>query len=622
MSSDIFRAPKQKKSLIKPDKPDKPVPKEAGSSALSNFGRFLLYGLLSFIFISFFVLSWVFIGLYVNQTNNIDVKQLDYDYVIIGAGAGGCAAAYQISKNKNHRILILEAGPDLDGYPPVSLVTNGAPLFLEDNYYNELFYQNMQAGDGDTAGVGQYTGGRLGGGSTSINNMQWVQGTNWLWDFVYNSSGHNQLWNATNVLENFKEMESLICSSCNTANHGYSGPLSILELMNTAPQTTATSMSIKLAQAFAQLSGLPIIQDYNNMTDSNRVGSFTEWQLSAYPNGTRSSATVSILKPLLKAQNNVKIIYNSFVSKILFDDSKRANRVLFSTDGDISQVVNVAKEVIVTAGVNTPAILLHSGIGSESYLRSIKVNPVVAENPLIGTTIWNHQVYVAVYTKNASDVPSLNTNDLYEGGAFMPLAVNFTFPHAVTESVGPRAFQFTGTNVGAPANLMVLSAFNVVPQSVGSLFIRNNDPLRPVAENDNLYIGNGGANDLALVFSLYKTYFCGINAQFQGNGTGPAVDKSYLIIDPPAATCANSTLLQTYVNNYLPAHTHHWTGQCPIGTDATNGAVDALGRVFGVKGLRVADATVLPHSADGNTQAIAYQIGWNVGKAILQGLTN
>ena len=558
--------------------------------------------------IMFMILFIVFAALYGSQTNNINVIQEDFDYVVIGSGAGGAASAYQVSSNPKVSVIILEAGPPEDNNPLISEVINAGGL--EQYYFNEFFWQNTQNGNKDAPGVDMYTGGRLGGGSTSINGMIWDQQSNWIWDFVYNTTGQNDLWNSSSIINSFKEMQTLICNSCNSQNHGYSGPLTILESMITPPQTTPTTLSQKLALAFNKLTGLPILGDYNNMTDSNRVGSFTDWQMSAFPNGTRCSSTRCIIGNILKARSNVQTRYNSFVTKLKFDSNNKITQVYYVTDGHITRIINVKKEVILAAGVGTPAILLHSGIGNIYDLYGIGVKPVVADNPLIGVKTWNHQIYTATFTRNASDIPSANPNDLYEGGAFMPLAPNFTFTYPPTEVVGPRAFQFIGINTPSPTNLMAVSALNVVPQSVGNLFIRNNDPLRPVAQNDNLYVGLGGQNDLQLALSLYQYYFCGLNTQFQ------TIDTSYVMIDPPASYCSNITLLTSYVTKYLPSQSYHWTGQCPIGTSVFNGVADPLGRVFGVSGVRIADATLLGRAADGNTQAVSYMFGWNIGKAI------
>lgn len=580
-----------------------------------------VWGLLvgGFFFFVFFALFWVFLGLYVDHMeNNIDVKQQTYDYIVIGSGPGGASVTYQIINNKTYTVLVLEAGPDADNELPIQSVPFAFPGILEGQYFNEYFWQNTQAGNLDAPGVDMYTGGRLAGGSSSINNLQYVQGSNWVWEWFYNASGFNSLWSLNNVIESFRELETLICSSCNSVNHGYSGPLSILEEMNIAPQTTPTSFSQKFAKAFSQLSGYPVIGDYNNMTDSNQLGSFTSYQLSAFTDGTRCSSTTGILNRL-KNSSRLTVKYNSFVSKIKFDGNV-AKSVYYITDGHITQIAHARKEIIVAAGVNTPAILLHSGVGNLFYLNNIGVHPLVADNEYIGTKTWNHQVYVATFTKNASDTPSLNPNDLYEGGAFMPLPVNFTFPHPVSSQLGPRGFQFTAVNVPAPANLAVVVAFNLQPQSVGDLFIRNNDPLRTVAQNDNLYVGNNGANDMAQVLSMYQNYFCALSNEYQGTGKGPAVDTSYVIIDPPLSVCNNITLLTEYVQAYMPQHTHHWTGPCALNINPAKGAVDALGRVYGTKNLRVADATILGRPYDGNTQALAYQVGWTIGKAIVQGL--
>lgn len=315
-----------------------------------------------------------------------------------------------------------------------------------------------------------------------------------------------------------------------------------------------------------------------------------------------------MLNPAVMARRNLHIKVDSTAMRITFNSDKSVKEVHYLHNGR-PRIAKARLETIIAAGVRSSELLLHSGIGPGGDIANLPV----------GVDVRNHPLYVTVWTKNVSDVPSANPNDIYEGGAFLPLFPGFTLPNPATELIGPRVFQLIGVNTGP---IMVLIGLNIQDQAVGNLFAWNNDPEKFIAENDNVYIGAGGANNLAMAFSLYFDYFCGIAKVFQGAGPGPAIDNSYLMIDPPYSFCFNATLMAGYVDNYSPDHAHHWVKQNRMGIQGDGvSVVNGKGTVHGVSKLRVLDASIIPHSFDGNTQAPAYLIGWTGAGEIIAGRT-
>lgn len=582
-----------------------PAPPPEDTSFWGYVGGFFtspwIIGLVWFLMIAFLGMWIAFLIEWQDTSNKIKVDH--FDFVIIGCGAAGSALANRLSENGTYSVACFESGPDYDADPQINLVVNSGTL--QTNYFNKFFWQNQQNSPNAELGHGDYTGGRLLGGSSSINGMQYVRGTDWMFQYWYNVT-LDQIWNLTNVIANYIDFENTMCPNCNPITHGEGGPLQVLELMTTAPQTTPTSMTVKLVTSITRFTNLAAIPDYNNFTVAAELGPFNDWQDTSYANGTRSSGSISMLNEAVRARRNLHIHVNATVTRVRFNSDKSVKQVNYLHNGK-PRIAKARRETIVAAGVRSPELLLHSGIGPGGKIANLPV----------GQDVRNHPLYIVIFTKNISDVPSANPNDIYEGGAWLPLAPNFTLPNAATESISPRVYQLIGTNTGA---LMVLVGLNTQSQAIGNLFTWNNDPLKTVAENDNVYIGNGGANNLAMAFSLYFDYFCGIAKEFQGDGVGPAIDNSYVMIDPPYSFCFNASLMQGYVDSYSPDHAHHWVKQNRMGIQGDGvSVVNGKGTVHGIKGLRVADASIIPHAFDGNTQAPAYLIGWTIAGEILAG---
>ncbi len=92
-------------------------------------------------------------------------------------------------------------------------------------------------------------------------------------------------------------------------------------------------MAEKLTTAFEQFTGLQRLPDYNNLSSAAELGPFLRWQVTAYPNGTRSSADVSIMNPQVRARNNLRLSVGSTAVQVLFNNHKRARAVRYIHEG-------------------------------------------------------------------------------------------------------------------------------------------------------------------------------------------------------------------------------------------------------------------------------------------------
>lgn len=562
-------------------------------------------------------LTLVVIGLsigFVVQGSNNGAPVTIFDYVIVGGGAAGCRMAEKLSASGEFTVLVLEAGIRADEDPPILEV---GPLTneLAAQYYNEYFWQCAQVpGQGIPAELTQqYTTGRLLGGSSSINGIQYVKGTDWIYDRWVALTG-DPIWSPVNVMEAFKNIETYtaILGSYDPTRRGSTGRLAVLETMTTAPQTSPTTMSEKLTTAYERMLGMSRLSDYNNVTEATRLGPFTNWQLHAHADGTRSSSSTAFLSPDVMARSNLVLILAATVNKINFNDEKRAVSVSY-IHNHATRIVHARQRIILCAGIFSPTILQHSGIGDAAYLASVGVSPIVYDNPGVGKVLKNQELGMSLFLKNLSDLPSANPADLYEGGAFLPTPLG---PSFVEPLVSPRRIQVVGLNTGA---VMMVGIINLQPQSSGFVRIRDADPLRVPASNDGIFdLTPEGEIDVELYIAAFKKYVCALANEFQGTGVGPAIDTSYVLIQPSPAQCANETLLRAFVHENVRAHPRHWTSSCKMG-NTVDAVVTGKGRVIGVTGLIVADGSILPIIADGNTVAPSIMVAEVIGNEILLG---
>jgi choline dehydrogenase len=566
-----------------------------------------------------------------------------FDYVIVGGGAAGCVMAERLSRSGKHTVLLIETGPDVDNDVPIKTV-NLQSVFLPQTNFNEYFWAVVKDAPGAQAppaetGNDFYTTGRVLGGGSSINGMQFVRGTDWMRQLWVNLTGDN-IWDVENAQRHWQELETYRSVDGNYTQRGNRGRLSVLEEMITPPQTTPTTMSLKLVQALTQLTGLPALVDYNALTPASELGPFARWQLTAYPDGTRSSSSRAFLSPDVVARPNLQITLHSTAMRLHAvaatqrdfggaggsgagweggggggGDNKpprmRVNQVTYVRNG-VEHKAYAARRMILCAGVYSTTLLQLSGIGNASYLASLGIEPLV-DNPNVGARLYNQQGAFVIFVKNASDVPSANPADVYEGGAFLPTALNASQGDSTGKS--PRRYQLIGINGGAT---MELAIFDLQPNVSGFVRIRDRDPLRAPEVSDATFLPPYGTVDLLNFAAAIQLYACDLNGVFAGTGPGPAVDTSYILVDPPQSICGNQTALVAWVQANAVTSAHHWTGQNVMGHFGDGvSVVNGHGTVYGVDGLTVADGSIIP-AADGNTQAPSYLVAWTLADEILR----
>lgn len=512
-----------------------------------------------------------------------------YDYIVVGSGPGGCAVSQMLTSNKKNKVIMIEAGDDMDNEIPIKDSTYAG--LLEEDYYPQYFWvvQQMVQENADMP-TANYTNGRCFGGGSSVNGEQYVRGSTNVFNKWYEITNDKD-WSPESIYDTYVKFEKLL-PVISGPSQGYDGFVSVRQ----APETP-TNTANKFVEAAITSLNLPEIIDYNN--PSTQFGPFTRWQYYQKPDGTRESSSTALLKPILMEKHNFTMSANSTVFEIIWSDKKKnkAIGVKFLKDGVLEEVY-AKKGVILSAGTQTPIILQHSGIGPADRLKQFKI-PVVSNLENVGEKLVNHLLLSTTFSKDPNDLPSTDKNALYSFGAFYPQPTN-------PDIIAPRGSEWIGIDLG---NAMMIVILQSQPFSKGFVHIQSKDVLTtPLVTEAAL------EDDRDLVFfkDIVRNQLLPLAQQLAINTNG-----TYQLLQPDPNSCGDDDYLTDYIRGNLD-HAHHWQSQCIMAPYDQGGVVDSNGQVYGTHNLFIADDCIVPFTIDNNTAGIAYAIGYTIGKKLLK----
>lgn len=527
-----------------------------------------------------------------------DLDSLAADYVIVGGGSAGCVLAHRLSEGGRHQVILLEAGGEADSF----LVR--MPAGMSRLIGNPRFdWQYPSEPDASIAGRRfTWSGGRLLGGSSSINGQVYIRGSRADYDH-WAASGCSG-WSFDECLPYFRRAEDF-AGPAHPA-HGHGGPLSVSFQRDPHP------LSDVFLQACAS-EGLPALPDY---CGGDQHGAFLS--LATQRNGERCGTAQGYLA-MARGRPNLRVLTGCLASRVLFD-GRRAVGVEVLRDGRLLRV-NARAEVLVSAGtVGSPALLMRSGVGPAEHLRELGI-PLVVDLPGVGANLQEH---VGVGINKRVSVPTYNSQMgpldvmrhlgnylLRKRGPMVTPAVQAMACAKSRDGLAEPDLQLhflplsydmaPDVQCAALAQMTreptVMIQANVChPFSRGKVRLRSRDPeVLPQVAHQLL----GDERDLHTLVDACKL----IERIFDA-----APLQRYVLSDrtPSPRPLEDAGWAQFVRDNANVCY--HPVGTCRMGSDA-DAVLDPRLAVRGLQGLRVVDASVMPRLLSANTNAAAIMIG-------------
>jgi len=520
------------------------------------------------------------------MSNFAEVKQPPvkdgYDYIIVGAGASGSVIAGELSKT-GAEVLVVEAG-GADAAPTISnpsiwFYNVGSPLdwALPIAPVPQLNKRKFNMALGHV----------LGGGS-AINAMVWLRGLERDYD-AWERSGAKG-WGFKDVLPIFKAQEDWEGGANDWRGAG--GSIHIRKPGN--PHPTAPVF----IEAARQM-GFPLVDDMNGPMQPG--AGYINMNIAA--DGSRVSAAHAFLRPNLN-RANLTVLLNTSVTRVLFEGD-RASGVEIVT-GDVARKTRATREVILTAGtIHSPKLLMLSGVGNAAELKKLGITPV-ANLRGVGQNLQDHVLVSGVVYQYRGKMPDRPADsNAVEAEVYFSSGVDShaTDVNLVLEQL-PIATPEAAARFGAPPQEgFTIAPALVQPTSRGQVRLATvNWKDSPIIECNHL----GTDRDLAaIVRAIEVARELGQQAAFD------SVREAELI--PGLKATSRGDLIDLARTG--SASFGHAVGTAKIGSDA-DAVVDSELRVHGLRGLRVADASVMPSIISAPTNAASFMIGGRAAELI------
>ncbi|MDV7144419.1 choline dehydrogenase [Tropicimonas sp. TH_r6] len=526
------------------------------------------------------------------------------DYVVIGAGSAGCAIAYRLAE-AGRKVLVIEHGiPD---WGPFIQMPAALSYPMNMGLYDWGFKSEPEPGLGGRRLATPR--GKVVGGSSSVNGMVYVRGH--AGDFDHWAEEGAEGWAFSDVLPYFKRMEHWHDGGHggDPAWRGNDGPLHVIRGPRSNPLHAA------FVEA-GQQAGYELTDDYNGKKQEG----FGAMEQNVWK-GRRWSTSNAYLRPAMKS-GNCKLV-RALARKVVIEEG-RAVGVEVERGGTV-EVIGAEREVIIAASsINSPKLLMHSGIGPAAHLAEHGID-VVADRPGVGQNLQDH---LEVYLQMASLQPitlykhwnlvskaligaqwlftgkGLGASNQFESAAFIRSRAGIDYPDIQYHFL-PIAVRYDG-KAAAEGHGFQAHVGPMRSPSRGEVTLRSGDPKEAPRIFFNYMSEEQDWEEFRTCIRLTREIFA--QEAFK-----PFVKHEI----QPGSDLQSDDEIDGFIRDHAES-AYHPCGTCRMGrADDLRSVVDSECRVIGVEGLRLADSSIFPRIPNGNLNAPSIMVGEKAADHIL-----